>query len=314
MPSAAPLEQRRIGGMNTRIGSPDTVVVTVTAPATAGRPAALVTGGAVFHVPPRRFTVILPPRKQGMVHRHPNFLLVAIGAKARSLMALPTVGLFPGSLKTVGESKVQVVDISLEVVSSMALQAAGFATMTGGAPLSLGHCSFTVSMAPILAVDVGQGGAFPVAELTGVVSNAAIVTIHTQRLAGPERIIDRFAQIYALVTTQAGHVAGKVKLVIEFKFVGLKVAARLLRIMVAHIAGFIVLDIVTIATGTHVGQVVVGTGSTALYLRVAYIAGCFRFTDMEGVRENDITLRLDRGCLFTGDGIAQGSDQYRRHK
>ncbi len=289
VPAPATLKQRRIGGMDTRVGPSDTVVITVTAPATAGGLAALVTGSTVFHIPPRRLAVILPPRKQRVIHRHPYFLFVAINAKARGLVALLTVSLFAGCFQTVREPIVQVVDVPLEVISEMALQAACFATMARRTPRPLRHRSFTVLVPPAFAVDIGQREALAVTELTGIVGDAAIMTIHTQRLAGPENIIDRFTLIHTFVTTKAGHIASEVQLVIEFKFIGFDVAGRFFRIMMAHIAGFIVLDVMTVAAGAHVGQVVIGAEGAALYLRVADIAGCFRFADMEGVGENDIT-------------------------
>jgi hypothetical protein len=64
VPPAAAVKQGRIGGMDTRVGPPDAIVITVTASAAAGPLAAFVTGGAVFHVPPGRFAVVASPGKQ----------------------------------------------------------------------------------------------------------------------------------------------------------------------------------------------------------------------------------------------------------
>lgn len=306
MPAAAAFEQRRIGGMDARITAPDTVEITVTATSTASSLTAFVAGGAVFHVPSGRLAVVAPPRKQRMIQWHPNLLLVAIAAKTRSLVALSAVRLFTGSFQTVRKPVVQVVDVPLEIIPAMALQAACLAAMTGGAPLPLGYRSLAVSMAPAVGMDIGQRVALAVAKITGVVGGTAIVTVHAQRFAGHKRIIDSFALVHAVVTTQTGQIESQVKLVIEFNFVGLNISGRFLRIMMAHVTGFVVIDIMAITTGAHVGQVVIGAATAALYLRMAYIAGCFRFAYVEGVREYDITLRLSRICFFTGDGKTQG--------
>jgi hypothetical protein len=227
-----------------------------------------------------------------VVQRHPNLIFVAITAETRSLVALSAVGLLAGSFEAVRKAEVQVVDIPPEVIAAMALQAARLSAMTGSAPLSLRHRSFSVPVPPFGRVDIGQRGAVAVAEITGIVCFAPVVTVHAQRLAGHKYVIDRLALVHALVATEAGQIAGEVKLVIEFDLISLKVTGWFFRIMMAHVAGFVVLDIMAIAAGTHVGQVVIGAATAALYLRVANIAGSFRFADMEGVRENDIALRI----------------------
>ena len=176
VPGTSCLQDHVGGTMEARVGAAKTVVVTMAAGAGAGWISRVMTGSAVFYIAACRPAVIGAPGRRRMQQREQALPLVAVVAEALPVMTGSTIKPLALGIQSMRKPVVEIMNGTVKIVSSVAIEAGGTPPMTLHAPLAIDAGIITMLVSPIRRMNLLQRYVVTVAESARSICLQAIVT------------------------------------------------------------------------------------------------------------------------------------------